>query len=297
MIYQHPLAYLLGLEGLALLRAWAGDYDYDQRFVTARIAEIRRLLADPTLSTHPGVQVERDATSTAYHQWSASYDDPGNGLFDLDEPILDQILATLPPGTAVDAACGTGRLAARLVEAGHQVIGLDNSMAMLQRARRRLPGTHLVAGDLRQLPLPDDSVDLVVVGLALTHVADLSPVFAEFARVLRPDGHLVISDVHHELVLLGSAVKTVGPAGQPQMAATHRHTATDYLRAALAADFAVRRCEEQPRPAAPQGPAPEPTQDAGSWPDWPWTLMELVPEAAGAAWNHPAILVWHFQLS
>jgi hypothetical protein len=27
VIYQHPLAYLLGLEGLALLRAWAGDYD------------------------------------------------------------------------------------------------------------------------------------------------------------------------------------------------------------------------------------------------------------------------------
>jgi len=41
-IYQHPLAYLLGLEGIALLRAFAGEYDRD--FTMARFAEIRALL-------------------------------------------------------------------------------------------------------------------------------------------------------------------------------------------------------------------------------------------------------------
>jgi hypothetical protein len=56
VIYQHPLAYLIGLEGLALLRAWAGNYDYDHRFVEARLAEARRLLADETLTSAVGVQ-------------------------------------------------------------------------------------------------------------------------------------------------------------------------------------------------------------------------------------------------
>ena len=42
MIYQHPLAYLLGIEGVALLRAWAGDHD--REFVHARLADVRRLL-------------------------------------------------------------------------------------------------------------------------------------------------------------------------------------------------------------------------------------------------------------
>jgi len=42
VIYQHPLAYLLGLEGIALLRAWAGDFDKD--FAEARLAELRALL-------------------------------------------------------------------------------------------------------------------------------------------------------------------------------------------------------------------------------------------------------------
>ena len=42
--------------------------------------------------------------------------------------------------------------------------------------------------------------------LALVHVPSLAPVLAEFARVLRLGGHLVISDVDHELVLLGSVI-------------------------------------------------------------------------------------------
>ena len=42
VFYQHPLAYLLGVEGIALLRAFAGDYDRD--FTEARLSEVRMLL-------------------------------------------------------------------------------------------------------------------------------------------------------------------------------------------------------------------------------------------------------------
>lgn len=300
MIYQHPLAYLVGMEGLALLRAWAGDDGYDRQFVTARLDETRRLLDDPVLRSHPGVLVHRHVTSTAYAQWSATYDDPGNGLFDLDTPVIEEILDSLPAGDAVDAACGTGRLTVPLQQRGHRVVGLDSSEEMLTVARRRLPSVDFVAGDLLQLPLASDSTEVLVTGLALTHVDDLAPVFAEFARVLRPAGHLVISDVHEQLVLLGSVVKVVSPAGSPSMATTHRHTTADFLRAALAAGFSVRRFEELPTPEPGEGTAPEPVDEAtpgvGQWPDWPWTLLGLVPEAARAAWHHPAVVVWHFQL-
>ena len=79
------------------------------------------------------------------------------------------------------------------------------------------------------------------------------------------------------------------------MAFTHRHSVADYLRAALAKGLRVRRFEEEPRPGPP-GPAPEPAHEIGTWPDWPWTLLGLVPEATQAAWNDPAIVVWHLQL-
>jgi SAM-dependent methyltransferase len=280
MIYQHPLAYLMGMEGLALLRAWAGDSDYDMEFVRARLLESRQLLENETLTTHPGVLVERDATGPAYAEWSTSYDDPGNDLFDLDEPLLDLILDTLPAGIAVDAACGTGRLTSRLVQRGYRVVGVDSSLEMLQQARGRLPDTDLVVGDLHRLPLPEDCADLVVTGLALTHVADLRPVFAETARVLRPGGHLIISDVHHDLTFLGSVVKALGPAGQPQMATIHRHTTADFLRASLATGFLLLGYDEQPRPSTPGGPVPEPTNEIGGWQDWPWTPLDSFPRQA-----------------
>lgn len=295
MIYQHPLAYLLGLEGIALLRAWAGDFDED--FVQARLAEVRRLLDDPTLATHPGVNVGRGDAVTAYRQWSDTYDVPRNSLFDFDEPVVHEILDALPTGTVLDAACGTGRYAAHLAARGHEVIGVDSSPDMLARARTRVPAGQFVLGDLDRLPLPDKSVDIVVCGLALAHLPALEPAMAQFARVLRNGGHLVISDVHHELILRGSVVKALGPAGEPGLTATYRLTPGDFLRAALPAGFHVRRCEE-PRPAAHDDPRPTATEHTpGAWEVWPWSLMDLVPEANAAAGGNPVTIIWHFQLA
>ena len=292
MIYQHPLAYLLGMEGLALLRAWAGDYD--EAFVTARLAEVRLLLDEPALAGHAGVAVRRGDMASAYRAWSATYDEPRNTLFDSDEPVVREILDRLPAGTALDAACGTGRYAAFLAGRGHRVLGVDGSVEMLERARARVHTGAFACADLRRLPLAEHAVDLVVCGLALVHVPSLAPVLAEFARVLRPGGHLVISDVHHELVLRGSVVHAPGPAGEPGLSPTYRHTAGDYLRAALPHGLQVRRCEEPRREMSAQ---PRPAElSPGDWADWPWSLLPLVPEASRAAWDQPSTVIWHFQL-
>ena len=109
--------------------------------------------------------------------------------------------------------------------------------------------------ELDRLPLPDDAADVIVCALALVHVPRLQPVLAEFARVLRPGGDLVISDVHHELVTRGSVVKARGPAGEPRIVATYRHQLGDYLRAALSLGLQVRRCEAPARRPAERAAA------------------------------------------
>src|SRR5215470_7795112 len=72
VVYQHPLAFLLGLEGVALLRAHAGD-GFDREFVHARIAEIRALLdrAAPTLGG--GLELGELSAADGYRRWSAAY--------------------------------------------------------------------------------------------------------------------------------------------------------------------------------------------------------------------------------
>jgi SAM-dependent methyltransferase len=182
-IHQHPLAYLLGVQGVALMKAFAGEFDAD--FTAARIAEVRRLL-DTAGALGPGVDVPPMATHRAYDGWAPTYDDRANGIFAIEEPPIRALLDDLPAGVAVDAACGTGRHAVYLAELGHTVHGFDSSPAMLALAREKVPGATFADADLRSLPLPAGSADLVVCALALAHVEDLAPVFAEFARVLRP---------------------------------------------------------------------------------------------------------------
>ncbi len=293
MIYQDPLAYLLGLEGIALLDAWAGDHD--RAFTDARLAEIRHLLDDEKLRGR-GVFAERVSTVLAYEQQSAGYDaEAGGGLFATDEPIVAEYLGGRAPGVALDAACGTGRFAELLSQRGHRVIGVDSSPDMLAHARRRVPEGEFHIAELDRLPLPDDSVDVIVCALALVHVPRLEPVLAEFARVLRPGGDLVISDVHHELVTRGSVITARGPAGQPCIAVTYRHQLGDYLRPALSLGLQVRRCEE-PRDVPSASRPPEPATDIGDWQDWPWSLMDYLPTAARAADGRPSLVIWHFQL-
>jgi ubiquinone/menaquinone biosynthesis C-methylase UbiE len=294
--YEHPLAYLLGIEGIALLRSFTGEGASDREFVEARIAEIRRLLDDESLAS-AAVEVARVETVEGYRIWSDTYDAP-NAAFDFDEPLVKAIVDTLPVGVALDAACGTGRVAASLAARGHHVLGVDSSPDMLARARERVPEGEFRLGELSRLPVADDAVDLIVCSLALTHVPSLGPVMAEFSRVLRPGGHLVISDIHAEGVGRGVIPPVRRPDGARARVASYRHLTGDYLRAALPVGLRVRRCEE-PRMAMVDRPGDTTGESAtlGPWDLWPWCLSALAPEAAKAAMvGVPAMVIWHFQL-
>ena len=69
-ISQHPLAYLLGLEGIALLRAFAGAYDRD--FTLARIDEIRKPLESPD-AFGSGAEARPVSASEGYDDWAPFY--------------------------------------------------------------------------------------------------------------------------------------------------------------------------------------------------------------------------------
>jgi len=106
--------------------------------------------------------------------------------------------AGLGPGARVlDVACGTGVLAAharRLVGSSGRVVALDPSLGMLLRARARGAG-RLTRGTAEALPFADASFELVTMGYALRHVADLRATFAEYRRVLEPGGRLLVLEI------------------------------------------------------------------------------------------------------
>jgi ubiquinone/menaquinone biosynthesis C-methylase UbiE len=131
----------------------------------------------------------------------------------IEQPIVREIFDSLPVGVTLDAACGTGRHTAYLASLGHKVIGVDTSPEMLVRARRKMPDGEFYEADLHDLPLADDSVDLVVCAIALSHVPDLAQALTELVRVLRPNGHLVISDSRGLIGDIGLPLVRIAPDG------------------------------------------------------------------------------------
>jgi demethylmenaquinone methyltransferase / 2-methoxy-6-polyprenyl-1,4-benzoquinol methylase len=150
----------------------------------------------------PSVSRDQHAFVRGLFNDTAPYYDTVNRIFSLGSGNWYRrrclLRAGLKPGqTMLDVAIGTGLIAqAALPIVGDRgtVIGLDLSEAMLEAARRKLD-IPLIQGMAEALPLADESVDFVVMGYAIRHIADLESCFREFKRVLRRDGTLLLLEV------------------------------------------------------------------------------------------------------
>ncbi|WP_198153847.1 class I SAM-dependent methyltransferase [Catenuloplanes japonicus] len=265
---------MMGIEGLALLRT---AIDADDEFVAARVAEMRHL-ADPDAD---GLPVPKELTeldaAAGYAAWAGGYDSLPNFVIAVEEPAVRSLTATLPAGRALDAACGTGRHAVHLAARGHEVTGVDQSPEMLAHAAGKVPGARFETGTLEKLPLPDESFDLVVCALALSHLPSVAPAVGELRRVLAPGGRLIVTDIHPVIALLHGQALFKHPAGGLAFVRNHVHWASDYLTAFRAHGLDVRSCQE-PLFA---GPLP------------PGGYEERIPDAAQAAWQGtPSAIVW-----
>lgn len=146
---------------------------------------------EPPMDEHPDViraeftrQAEPIETATAFR----------------DRRILDRIRQTIGTGgRLLDVACGPGILLADLADRFDSVTGIDLTPAMAERAREKLGAAGIDAtvdvGDARDLPYPTRSFDAVVTRLFLHHLDRPAAVVKEIARVLRPGGIAVVTDI------------------------------------------------------------------------------------------------------
>ncbi|MBR8643161.1 methyltransferase domain-containing protein [Streptomyces tuirus] len=156
----------------------------------------------------------------------------------LDRALLNGFAELVGEGGEVaDLGCGPGRVTAYLASRGLSVFGLDLSESMLAIARRENPGLRFEQGSMLDLDLPDGSLAGVVSWYSIIHTPQdrLPEVFAEFARVLRPGGHLLIG------FQAGDEPRRYEEAFGHQAALDFRRRRPERIAALLeAAGFAVR---------------------------------------------------------
>lgn len=127
----------------------------------------------------------------------------------------------------LDVGCGTGLLLRAMTdhESTIRVVGLDLSRAMLHRARSRLPVTvTLLQGDTTRLPFESATFDVVVSSSALHYAPHPDDALAEIARVLRPNGRLVLTiwcTDYWTTRLIDWLLRTVDPAHAQASGASH----------------------------------------------------------------------------
>lgn len=103
--------------------------------------------------------------------------------------------------SVLDCCCGDGIYLLPLLSVTSAVVGADSSAVALERAGRRCPEAKLVLADVdRELPLEDNSFDLVWCVDAIEHLVDTQTALSELRRVLRPGGELIVATPDHGLM-------------------------------------------------------------------------------------------------
>ncbi|HWI53334.1 MAG TPA: class I SAM-dependent methyltransferase [Symbiobacteriaceae bacterium] len=107
------------------------------------------------------------------------------------------------PSRVLDVGCGTGFLAFRYAELGHEVTGIDLAPEMIELARRKAEQQGVEAafkvGDAETIEAPDQSFDLVVARHLLWTLPDPGRAVQEWLRVLRPNGRLLLIEGHWDV--------------------------------------------------------------------------------------------------
>lgn len=169
-----------------------------------------------------------DSRATSFGA-QAQYYEAGRPEYPFD--AVAWMLDILPAGAqrVADVGAGTGKLTRAIAHApGAQIIAIDPDPAMLATLRENVPGVPTFLGTAESLPLPDDSLDAVVLGQAW-HWVEPARASAEIGRVMRGDGALgLIWNIRDERagwvrdlsrIMHRSAAEEALAAGDPEVGA------------------------------------------------------------------------------
>ncbi len=132
-------------------------------------------------------------------RYSATYDADAEPMTTTHRRFVRRVVRASPvSGTVLDAACGTGKYFGIVTAAGRKVVGVDQSVGMLDEARAKFPAAELIKSSLQELDL-ERAYDGVLCVDAMENVPpeEWPTVLANLHRALKPDGLLYLTVEEH----------------------------------------------------------------------------------------------------
>lgn len=134
------------------------------------------------------------------HDFLASDSRDSRFLYAALEDTMTRLGAEKRGGLVLDVACGTGKVAMRIAERGCTAVGLEASAEMIGIGRYIQPESRavMVRGIAEDLPFASGTFDRIICQGSLDHFADPAAFMREAARILKPDGRVVIALANFE---------------------------------------------------------------------------------------------------
>jgi ubiquinone/menaquinone biosynthesis C-methylase UbiE len=151
-------------------------------------------------ATPSSKDVLRKRFSEVASDWAASYADPDVGalhvknLMARQRFVIEMVEARVPRGAKLlDVGCGPGETAAKLMQRGYEVWGVDIAQPMIRHAQERCGAERFRVGDIEQIPFPDSTFEGVLCLGVIEYLDADGAALREIARVLKPGGTAVIA--------------------------------------------------------------------------------------------------------
>lgn len=192
--------------------------------------------------------MNKSTVEKGYDSWSEEYDSFDNPMIVIDEMHFPEVLGDIRDLKVLDLGCGSGRYSLKLAKAGAIVTGIDISSGMLEKAELKTKDykVEFIKHDIQSsLPFEDNSFDMVIASLVFEHIKDLSGIFIEIKRVLKPGGKFKFSEMHPAMFYKNiQAHYTDEETGEEVVIGSYRRSMSDFINPLLAADFKIEFISE-----------------------------------------------------
>ena len=170
----------------------------------------------------------------AYNIWANQYDTNKNRTRDLDKTCTIETLSKYKFSNVLELGCGTGKNTEWLLAHAQQIIGLDFSEEMLNKAKEKIVDTKVTfkKADLTQnWGVDNNFFDLITCSLTLEHIENLDYIFNQAYLKLKKNGLFFISELHPFKQYSGSKARYETEAGTKELE-VYIHHVSEYINEA-----------------------------------------------------------------